>query len=84
MQINIVLELANKAARTNFALGYITDGWHGKVNKKTKVWDNDFVRRPMASVAGDILAGSEPKPAQPVIWIWNDNSLQRRQAWGER
>ena len=82
-QLSIILELANEAVGTNFALGYVTEGWRCKFNKKTKKYDNDFVNPTSATLVGDALVASTERPARPVIWLWNDDYVQKMEAWGQ-
>jgi hypothetical protein len=82
-QIGILLEVANEEAGTNFALGYVTEGWRCRLNKATGVFDNSFVRQTTASLAGDVLGDTASRPARPVIWLWNDNNTEKQDSWGQ-
>lgn len=54
--------MANEDAGTNFALGYITEGWRCRLNTKTKEFDNKFVYKTAATLVGDPLGIVKKSP----------------------
>lgn len=47
------------------------------------MYDNSFVSPSTANLAGDLLGDTAQRPARPVIWLWNDNHIEKQEAWGQ-